>query len=120
MLWMLIPDAALPLVIVGVGLALMVGLVSGSTAFRFLGLIVLFALLSPFVEGVMGELPPWIALVILAVVILALLRGMANLVLGSRAAATMVGILAAEVVRLALRVLFLPFRAMWWAVGLLR
>lgn len=118
MLWMLLPDGALPLVFVGVGLALMVGLVSRSAAFSILGLLVLFALLGPIVEGVMGEMPPWIGLIIFAVIALALLRGAASLVLGGRAADHMVGILAADCVRLALRLLFLPFRAIGGLVRL--
>jgi hypothetical protein len=117
MLWMLLPDSALPLVIVGIGLALMVGLLNRSVAFGILGLILAFAILGPIVEGVMGELPPWVGLIILAVVILAILRGVASLALGSRAADHMVGILAADLVRLAVQILIFPFRAL---VGLVR
>lgn len=116
MLWMLLPDEALPLLIVGIGLALILGLVSRSAAFGLVGLMLLFALLGPIVEGVMGGMPPWISLVILAVVILVLLKGMARLVLGGRAADHMVGILAADLVRLAVRLMMLPFRAIYWAV----
>lgn len=111
MRWMLLPDALLPLVIAGIGLALMVGLLSGSAAFRLLGLLLLFALLGPIIEGVMGEMPPWVGLIIFIVVILALLRGAASLVLGRRAADHMVGILAADCVRFAFQLLFLPVRA---------
>lgn len=118
MLWMLLPDGALPLVIAGIGLALMVGLLSGGAAFRILGMLLLFALLSPFVEGVMGGMPPWVGLILMAIIILALLRGVASLALGKRAAAHMVGILAADLVRLALRLLFLPFRAVGGLVRL--
>lgn len=111
MRWMLLPDALLPLVIAGIGLALMVGLLSGSAAFRLLGLLLLCALLGPIIEGVMGDMPPWVGVIIFVVVILALLRGAASLVLGRRAADHMVGILAADCVRFAFRLLFLPVRA---------
>ena len=119
MLWMLLPDGALPLVIAGIGLALMVGLLSGGAAFRILGILLLFALLSPFVEGVMGGMPPWVGLILMAIIALALLRGAASLVLGRRAADHMVGILAADCVRLALRLLLLPFRAVGGLVRLI-
>jgi hypothetical protein len=118
MLWMLLPDGLLPLVIAGIGLALMVGLLNRSAAFGLLGMLLLFAILSPIIEGVMGELPPWITVIIMAVVVLALLRGVASFVLGSRAADHMVGILAADLVRLTLRLLILPFRALGGLVRL--
>lgn len=111
MWWAMLPDELLLLVIVGIGLALMVGLLSRSAAFGLIGMLLLFALLGPFVEGIMGDMPPWVGLIILVVVILALLRGVASVVLGRRAADHMVGILAADCVRFAFRLLFLPFRA---------
>lgn len=117
MLWMLLQDGVLPLVIVGIGLALMVGLLNRSAAFGLLGMFLLFALLGPIVEGVMGGMPPWVGLFVFAVVILVLLKSIASLVLGRRAADHMVGILAADLVRLAVRLLLLPFRAV---AGLVR
>jgi hypothetical protein len=117
MLWMLLPDGVLPLVIVGIGLALMVGLLNRSAAFGLLGMFLLFALLGPIVEGVMGGMPPWVGFFVFAVVILVLLKSIASLVLGRRAADHMVGILAADLVRLAVRILLLPFRAV---AGLVR
>lgn len=116
MLWMFLPDEWLILAIVGIGLALILGLVNRSTAFRILGMILLFALLSPIIEGVMGEFPPWISLVILAVVVLYLLRGVANLLIGSRASDEMVGSLAADFVKLIGKSLLLPFYFIRWIV----
>ena len=113
MLWMLLPDGALPLVIVGIGLALILGLVSRSATFGLLGLMLVFALTGPIVEGVMGAMPPWIGLVILAVIVLTLLKGAARLALGARAADHMVGILAADLVRLAVVLLLVPCRLLW-------
>lgn len=111
MWWALLPDEVLLVVIVGIGFALTVGLLSRGAAFAVIGMLLLFALLGPIAEGVMGELPPWIALALLVVFGLALLRGTAALVLGRRASDHMVGILAADCVRFAFRLLFLPFRA---------
>jgi hypothetical protein len=115
-LWTFLPDEALPLLIVGVGLALMLGLISGRAALGLLGLLLLFPLLTPLVEALLGELPPWISLVILALIALAILRGLAALLLGARAADTMVGNLAADLVRLVVRLLLLPLRMGRWVV----
>lgn len=116
-LWMLMPDEALPLVIAGVGLALMLGLVSGRAALGIvLGLVVLPPLLAPLVEAVMGGLPPWVSLVILAFFGLAIIRGLAALLIGSRAADTMVGSLAADLVRFVVAILLLPLRVVGWAL----
>lgn len=109
-LWMLLPDGALILVICGIGLATIFGLLRGGAAFSLLGAVLLFALLGPFVEGIAGVLPPWISLALLVVLGLTLLRGLAALVIGRRASDHMVGILAADVVRLGVLLLLFPFR----------
>lgn len=111
---MLLPDEALPLLIVGVGLALMLG-IGGRAALGILGLLLLLPLLAPFVEALLGELPPWVSLVVLAFFALALIRGLAALLLGQRAADTMVGNLAADLIRLVVRLLILPLRMVRWA-----
>ncbi len=116
MLWMLLPDGVMPLVIAGIGLALIVGLLSRSAAFSLLGMVVLFALLGPIVEGVAGTLPAWMSLVLLIVIGLVLLRGLAALVIGRRASDHMVGILAADLVRMVFLALLFPFRLVWRTV----
>jgi len=113
---MFIPDEALLLIVMGIGLALMLGLIGGRAALGILGMVLLLPLLSPFVEALVGELPPWVSLVLLAIVALALIRGLAALLLGARAADTMVGNLAADLVRLVVRLLLLPLRMGRWAV----
>ena len=91
-LWMLIPDEALPLIIAGIGVTLMLGFISGRGALMLiLSLVLLPPLLAPFIEGILGELPPWMSLLILAVLGLAILRALVGILLGKRAADTMVG-----------------------------
>jgi hypothetical protein len=107
---MLLPDAALPLLFVGGCLALMFGLIRGRALFGILGLLLVLPVLGPVTEAVMQQLPPWLSLVILAFFCLAILRGLAALVLGQRAADTMVGNLAADLVRLVVTILILPLR----------
>ena len=114
-LWFFLPDEALPLLIVGVALALIIGLLTGRAALIILGLLILIPILTPFVEALLGAMPAWIALVILVIVAIWILRGLATLFLGSsRAADHMVASVAADVVRLIVVCLFLPFRMVGW------
>ncbi|MEM2001034.1 MAG: hypothetical protein QXT77_00110 [Candidatus Methanomethylicaceae archaeon] len=115
-LWFLLPDEALPLLIIGIGLALMIGLMRLRAALSLIGLFLFFSLLSPFVEALLVELPAWILLLILAWVGLAILRGLATLFLGRGAADEMVGTLAAHLV---IVILLLPVRILRWVFRLL-
>lgn len=116
-IWMLLPDEALPLLILGVGFTMILGLLRGRAALGILLMLLLAPVLAPFVEALMGVLPPWISLIVLAVVGLSILRGLAALAIGTRAADTMVGSLAADLVRLAMRMLIFPLRVLRWALG---
>lgn len=118
-LWTLLPDevlyAALPLIVVGLGLALMLGVIPVQTALGIFALVLLLPLMAPIVEALFGQLPVWVSLLFLAFFMLSIMRGLAALVLGSRAADTMTGALAADLVRLAVTILFFPFRVVGWA-----
>ncbi len=117
-LWFFLPDEALVLVIVLIGLGLMVGLLRGRAAGRLLGGIVLLLLLTPFIEMIVAELPWWIILLLLVAIGWAMLRAFVGFVLGAGAADEMIGTLAADVVRAAFRwgffLLTLPFRFLGW------
>jgi hypothetical protein len=115
--WAFLPDEALPLVIVATGLLMILGF--RRAGLSVLGTALLLPVIAPFVEALFGELPPWVSLVVLAFIGLAILRGMAALVIGQRAADTMAGSLAADVVRIVVEMLFFPLRAVWWAIRLL-
>lgn len=112
MLWALLPDEALPLIVLGAGLAFILGF--RQAALGLLTLVMLLPVFAPFIEACFAELPPWVALVIIAFVGLAMLRGMVALLIGQRAADTMVGSLAADVIRLVIGLLFFPLRLAWW------
>lgn len=116
-LWTLLPDEALPLLIAGVGLAMILGLLRGRAALGILLMLLLAPVLASFVEVLMEILPPWISLIVLAVIGLSILKGLAALLIGPRAADTMVGSLAADLVRLAVRILIFPLRVLGWALG---
>ncbi len=113
-LWLWLPDEAMPLVIVGVGLALMLGLIRVRTALSVLGTVILLLLAGPFIEALIETLPGWMILLLVLFVVLALFRGVLSLLLGERAAAHTIGILAADMIRLCFGLLFLPFRILWW------
>jgi uncharacterized membrane protein YkgB len=117
-LWLFIPDEALVLIIVLIGLGLMVGFLRPRSAGRLLGGIVLMLLLAPFVESIISSFPWWVNLLLLLGFGWAVIRGLSRLVLGARAADHMTGILAADVVRGLFRAAFfaltLPFRLIGW------
>lgn len=108
--WLFLPDEALLLVMMAAGLLLMLGF--RRVAGGLLATALLLPLLSPFVEALMSGLPAWVSLVILVVLGLTIFRALASLFLGRRAAAHMVGILAADVVRFLVRCLFWPVRVL--------
>ncbi|MEM2001026.1 MAG: hypothetical protein QXT77_00070 [Candidatus Methanomethylicaceae archaeon] len=114
-LWFFLPDEALPLVIVGVGLLWILGVISAQGALRILSRMFLLVLIGPFVEMLVGELPSWVLVLVLVWVVLAALRGLATLLLGRGAADEMVGTLAAHFV---MAVVLLPFRLLRWLFGM--
>lgn len=118
LLWTLLPDEALPLLIVGVGLAMMLGILRGRAVLGLLAMLLIAPVIGAVGEALLAQLPPWVAWMLLVGLGLALLRGLAALLLGPRAADTMVGSLAADLVRLAVRMFCLPLRLVWWVVRL--
>ena|SRR6266852_1661852 len=105
-----LPDQAFVLVFAGVGLALIVGLLSRRAAFNILGGVVLLLLLAPFIEMLIDGLPGWVVLALLVGVMLSSLRALSSLLLGRRAADHMVGQLAAGLVLGIFRLAFAPVR----------
>lgn len=110
LLFMFLPDEALPLVLMVGGVAVMFGLVSWRALLCFVGLFVLFSVLSPIIDELVGGLSPWLQLLLLAFLGLASLRGVLSLLIGGGAADHVVGRLTYDLLRL-------PFRA---ARGLVR
>ena len=69
-LWMLLPDEALVLVVLGAALAVLLGLVAARSLVRLLGLLLLLPFLGPLAEWLFSELPPWVGLAVLVVQLL--------------------------------------------------
>jgi hypothetical protein len=93
LLFTLLPDDALILVIVVVAIGLMIGIFSRRVAFWYLGMVILYVLLSPFIDSLFEILPLWLVLLILGFFILSISRLILNLLFGRRATDTFVGLL---------------------------
>ncbi len=114
--WVL-PDEALVVLLVVAVLGLMLGLVSGRVVGGLLVLLVALPIVGGVAEMVLVQMPAWVTLIVLVAVGFAILRGIAALLIGQRAADTMTGNLAADVVRLVAAAVFLgPFRLVRWAI----
>ena len=107
LLWAILPDEMMPLVVVGLGLALIVGLVSRKTALAIVITIVLFLLLRPIISALIALLPYWALLLVAAWFALYLFRSMLGLLLGAEGAGTAVGHVFGHFILALLR---LPFR----------
>jgi ABC-type multidrug transport system fused ATPase/permease subunit len=114
----LLPDQALILVIAAIALGLILRIISPKYAAFIVGGIILMLVMEPFFDALFAALPWWLTLLVSGFLLLSLLRSLFNLLLGSRATDHMVGILAADAVRLSLagvfRLLFMPFRLVGW------
>jgi hypothetical protein len=111
----LLPDEYLPVVVVGLALAVMMGILSFRRVIAILGIVVLLLLFAPFIEALLEQLPWWVQVLFLVGIGLSILQVLASFLIGREAAASMAGTLAADAVRFAFRMVFLPFRAVWWA-----
>jgi hypothetical protein len=106
-------------VIMIVGLCLMVGALSPRKAKQWLGYVVLLLITAPFYDVVLDMMPRWLLLALLVIAAWMLFRFIAEAVLGRAAAAHMMGILAADVVRGTFRLILIlaamPFRLVRYA-----
>jgi hypothetical protein len=107
--WMFVPDQALPLLIIVAGALVILGF--RATGIRLLLITLLIPVLSPFAEAFLSGLPPWVAVIVVLIVGLSILRAILFVLLGRSAAEHAIGILAADIIRVAVVALvLLPFR----------
>lgn len=94
-----LPAEFLPLLIAAAGIAMIVGArgLAASLGAAAAAILVLPALLAPL----FAQLPGWILMAVLAIAVLGLMGGAMKALLGKEAWGSMVGILAADVVRAA-------------------
>lgn len=101
----LLPDELLIFLALGAGFALMLG--AKKPAMVLFGTILIIALAGPFLDAALEALPLWLLVMLALVLLLGLLRLLANLVLGRDAAANFVAIMAAKI---CLGLISAPFR----------
>lgn len=109
----LLPDDALILAIIAIGIGLIIGVFSRRAAFGYVGMIVLYALLAPFIDALFDILPLWLVLLILTIFLLGIARAGLNMLFGRRATDTFVGLLMWNFFAL-------PFRFLGYLLGIRR
>lgn len=113
LLFMLLPDDALILVIIVISIGLIVGIFSKKVAFGYVGMIVVFAMLSPFIDALFDILPLWLVLLILTIFLFGIARAGLNMLFGRRATDTFIGLLMWNFFAL-------PFRFLGYLLGIRR
>lgn len=110
-LLLLMPPELVVFMIVGAGLATIVGARRLAAVLMGSAMAVIFlpVLLAPLFDA----LPVWVLVVLLVYLFLVVLRALCALVIGKHSTDHMVGILAADVVRAAV---FAPFRLLGWVL----
>ena len=107
----LLPVEFVPFIIVGGGLALMLG--ARVVARSMFILAIAMVLIPPLVEPLLILLPEWVLWLLVALVWVSVLGSIAALVMGRGARDQMVGTLAADLLKW---VLFAPFRLVGWLI----
>ena len=103
LLWTFMPDGMLPVILVFTGLALILGIVSRKAAFSFVGLIILLALFTPFIESIFDSLPLWLTVLFMAAFLICIIKAVMHAIFGKAATAEFMGHLMYDV-------FLLPFR----------
>lgn len=105
------PDAAMPLLVAGLGVALMLGLIDGSTILTILGFVLIVVpLLAVVMPAVLDQVPEWALLLVFALGGVIVLRHLLTALIGKQGASIFLG-------HALLAVAALPFRLLW---GLMR
>ncbi len=110
LVWLLLPDSAIPLLIVGVALLLIIGVLARRRAISIIGTLLAYLVFAPFAGVLLEKFPWWVSPLLLVVFVMCVLRAASSLLLGERASDHMAGILAAGAVMAIFKTLLLPFR----------
>ena len=105
------PTELVVFMIIGAGLAMIVG--ARSLAATLLGIAMAIIFLPVLLGPLFDALPGWLLVVLLFFFALAMLRALFEITIGKNSTDHMVGILAADVVRVAL---LAPFRLIGWVL----
>jgi thiazole synthase ThiGH ThiG subunit len=114
LLWLL-PDAVLPLVMAGLGVLVIVGVLSFRRAIAIvLGLALLPVIIDALVGAAFDALPLWMLLLAVAVLALFAIRQAGEFVLGEHATGHVMGHFAIHAIAGIGRLLLLPFQMAGW------
>lgn len=121
LLLLLMPESALPLVVMGLGVAVVVGVLPFGRAARLILLIACLPLLGAVIEALLASVPWYVILGVLCLMLLFILRGILELFLGREAAGHVLGamVIASGSVGLVLvtGVIRVLGRALGWTFG---
>jgi len=106
----LIPESMWVLVIVGLGIGVILQIVSIKTAFSVIAMFALIALLSPFIGSLLSCLPLWLILVLLAVFAISTINLVMNGVFGGHTSSHFWAMLLHDIVTLPFRFIGFLFR----------
>lgn len=110
LLFAFLPDNALILVLMVIGIGLMIGFFSRRLAFGYLGIVILYVMLSPFLDSLFESLPLWVVLLLLGFFFLTISRAVLNALFGRRATDHFVGLLMWHLFALPFRFIAYLFR----------
>ncbi len=105
LLWAFMPDGVLPVLIVFTGLALILGIVTRKAAFSFVGILILLALFTPFIESLFDSLPWWVSLLFMAAFVICIIKAVMHAIFGRAATAEFMGHLMYDIFLLPFRLL---------------
>ena len=89
--WLLLPEKAFPLLIVGLGMATIVGIMRPRRAISILLMLALVPVVSILVEAIVSRLPWWVGVTLLVVLALNVIRVVLEILLGRVAAGHVLG-----------------------------
>jgi len=108
----------LALVIAGIGIAIILGMLPRK-GLSVIGAIVLWIILTPFIESLFSALPLWVTLLVMFVVAMHIVRVVLSFVFGDEAAGHILGGIVLAAFKLTVRIVFFPIKCLVQSVGML-
>lgn len=106
--WAFFPDDALVLLVMGAAFLFMLG--ASRAACGLLGVVLLFVIIGPFIEAAVMAVGPGLQILLLAIVLIVLVRGLIGLVFGRTTASHLAALLLHDLI-------LAPFRIVRWLFG---
>ncbi len=113
-LLLFLPDEALPLILVILVIAVVAGLARMRLLLAFVLFLVLLPLIGQLFDIFLNAVPWWLFLLVVGGLVMWVVRAALSIFIGSEAAGHAIGSLAADVIKVVFKMMFLPFRMMGW------